>query len=207
MLKTILKNETKKTDRQNPRTNGESKAIQTKSHTEAYTYTLTKREKGKKKKKIYIYIYIYIYRCSQSLPPQFWGDFIVYSGIPQMQVHQVDCGALIRCSWGCWERFPFSSLLAQLPGFSFGFGPASACRSPEGVCSSLRQDGVKGAADSGAVAHSGRDSYCKLCLLGSNSNLISVLLSLAELPVVCPAHTWFSSPPEIWVYTQIVVPL
>ena len=34
-------------DRQNPRTNGESKAIQTKSHTEAYTYTLTKREKGK----------------------------------------------------------------------------------------------------------------------------------------------------------------
>ena len=52
--------------------------------------------------------------------------------------------------------FPFSSLFAQLPGFSFGFGPASACRSPEGVCSSLRQDGVKGAADSGALAHSGR---------------------------------------------------
>ena len=24
--------------------------------------------------------------------------------------------------------FPFSSLLAQLLGFSFGFGPASACR-------------------------------------------------------------------------------
>ena len=35
-------------DRQNPRTNGKSKAIQTKSYTEAYTYTLTKREKGKK---------------------------------------------------------------------------------------------------------------------------------------------------------------
>ena len=35
-------------DRQNPRTNGKSKAIQTKSHKEAYTYTLTKREKGKK---------------------------------------------------------------------------------------------------------------------------------------------------------------
>ena len=40
--------------------------------------------------------------------------------------------------------------------FSFGFGPASACRSPEGVCSSLRQDGVKGAADSGALGHSGQ---------------------------------------------------
>ena len=36
-------------DRQNPRTNGKSKATQTKSHTEAYTYTLTKREKGGKK--------------------------------------------------------------------------------------------------------------------------------------------------------------
>ena len=34
-------------DRQNPRTNGKSKAIQTKSHKESYTYTLTKREKGK----------------------------------------------------------------------------------------------------------------------------------------------------------------
>ena len=48
-------------DRENPRTNGKSKAIQTKSHTEAYTYTLTKREKGKK----------YIYLCSRSPPPQF----------------------------------------------------------------------------------------------------------------------------------------
>ena len=28
--------------------NGKSKAIQTKSHEEAYTYTLRKREKGKK---------------------------------------------------------------------------------------------------------------------------------------------------------------
>ena len=46
MLQTILKK--KKTDRLNPRTNGKSKAIQTKSHTDAYTYTLIKREKGKK---------------------------------------------------------------------------------------------------------------------------------------------------------------
>ena len=46
-------------DRQNPRTNGKSKAIQTKSHTEAYTYTLTKRKKGER------------YHCSQSPAPQF----------------------------------------------------------------------------------------------------------------------------------------
>ena len=34
-------------DRQKPKTNGKSKAIQTKSHKEAYIYTVTKREKGK----------------------------------------------------------------------------------------------------------------------------------------------------------------
>ena len=37
----------KKKDRQNPKTNGKSHALETKSHNEAYTYTLTKREKGK----------------------------------------------------------------------------------------------------------------------------------------------------------------
>ena len=71
-----------------------------------------------------------------------------------MQVHQVVCGALSAASEAAGRDFPFSSLFAQLPGFSFG--PASACRSPEGVCSPPRQDGVKGAADSGALAHSGR---------------------------------------------------
>ena len=33
-------------DRQNPRTNGKSKAIETKSQKEAYTYVLTKRGKN-----------------------------------------------------------------------------------------------------------------------------------------------------------------
>ena len=53
---TSAKNYTKEkkntTDRQNPRTNGKSKAIHTKWHKEAYTYTLTKREK--RRKSIYI---------------------------------------------------------------------------------------------------------------------------------------------------------
>ena len=48
----LKSNREKKMDRQNPRTNGKSKAIQTKSHTKSYTYTLTKRGKGK----IYMYI-------------------------------------------------------------------------------------------------------------------------------------------------------
>ena len=48
-------------DGQNPRTNGESKVIQTKLHTEAYTYTLRKREKGK------IYIFKKRNRASKSI--------------------------------------------------------------------------------------------------------------------------------------------
>ena len=47
-------------------------------------------------------------------------------------------------------------MFAQLPGLSFGCGPASAGRSPEDVCSSLTQDGVKVAAVSGRLAHSGQ---------------------------------------------------
>ena len=35
-------------DRPNPGPNGNSEALQTKSHNETYTYTLTKRETGKK---------------------------------------------------------------------------------------------------------------------------------------------------------------
>ena len=46
-------NKTQNMDRQNRRTNGKSKAIQTESKKKASTYTLIKREKGK-----YIYIYI-----------------------------------------------------------------------------------------------------------------------------------------------------
>ena len=47
-MMTSAKNYTKKKG-QNPRTNGKSKAIQTKSYKEAYSCTLTEREKGKKK--------------------------------------------------------------------------------------------------------------------------------------------------------------
>ena len=39
--------------------------------------------------------------------------------------------------------FPFSSLFEQLLGFSFGFGLASACRSPEDVCSRSDRMGLK----------------------------------------------------------------
>ena len=87
---TSAKNYTKTTkmDRQNPRTDGKSKAIQTKSHKEAYTYTLTRREKGKK----------CIYHCFQSPPPQFWDDSLSIQVFHRCGVHQVHCGDLLHCS-------------------------------------------------------------------------------------------------------------
>ena len=39
--------------------------------------------------------------------------------------------------------FSFSSLFPQLLGFSFAFGPISACRLPEGVCSRSDRTGLK----------------------------------------------------------------
>ena len=73
-------------DGPNPRTNGGSKAIQTKSHPEAYTYTLTKKGKGEK-----------LVSPAPRVHLLNLGGFVVYSGIQQMQVHQVVCGVLIRC--------------------------------------------------------------------------------------------------------------
>ena len=75
-------------DRQNPRTNGKSKAIQTKSHREAYTYTLTKREKRGN-------IYISLLPKSTS---SIWDDSLSIQLFHRCRVHQVDCGDLIHCS-------------------------------------------------------------------------------------------------------------
>ena len=75
-------------DRQNPRTNGKSKATRTKSHTESYTYTLTIREKGK-------YIYISLLPKSTS---SIWDDSLSIRVFHRCRVHQVDCGDLIHCS-------------------------------------------------------------------------------------------------------------
>ena len=132
-------------DGQNPRTNGESKAIQTKSHTEAYTYTLTKRGKGEK----IIYLAPKVHLLDL-------GWFVVYSGIPQMQVHQIVCGALIHCSWGCWVKFPFLFFVSMAPGFQLWIWTRLCVYVTWGRLFPLRQDGVKGAADSGALAPSGR---------------------------------------------------
>ena len=78
-------------NQQNPRTNGESKAIQTKSLTEAYTYTLKKRKRGKK-----------IISCSKSPPPQF-------GMIHCLLRYSTDAGTS-SCLWS------FNSLLLRLLG-------------------------------------------------------------------------------------------
>ena len=53
------------------------------------------------------------------------------------------------------EKFPFLFFVSTPPGVQLWIGLASACRSPSDVCSLPRQEGVKGAADKGVLAHSG----------------------------------------------------
>ena len=69
-------------DRQNLRTDGKRKAIQTESH------------------KVH---------CLN------FGMIRCLFRSSQMQVHQVDCGDLICCSRGCWERFPFLFFVRTAP--------------------------------------------------------------------------------------------
>ena len=56
-------------DRKYSRANGKSKAVQTKSHKEAYSYTLTKREK---EKNIYLSIYLSIKEESNQINKQIY---------------------------------------------------------------------------------------------------------------------------------------
>ena len=116
------------------------------NHTQKHTHThLEKEKKGKNNMSL-------LPKSTSSI----WDDSLSIQVFHSCRVHQVDCGALIRSPDAAGRNFPFSSLFTQLLGFSFGFGPSSACRSSEGIWSSLRQDGVKGTADSRALAHSGR---------------------------------------------------
>ena len=85
--KNCIKKKIQKNGQTEPRTNGKSKAIQTKSHKEPYTYPLTKREKGKK--------------CISLLPnplPQFWDDSLSIQVFHRCRIHLPDCGNLILCS-------------------------------------------------------------------------------------------------------------
>ena len=59
------------------------------------------------------------------------------------RVYQVDCGDLICCSSCCWEKFPFLFFFPSGPGVQLWIGPASMCRSPEGICSCPDRTGLK----------------------------------------------------------------
>ena len=60
------------------------------------------------------------------------------------------------------------------------------CRLPEGVCSLLREDGVKGAADSGALAHSGRGEGGVRMRGEPAAAEASMTLQQPEVPCVLP---------------------
>ena len=111
--------------------------------TQKHTHTLSqKEEKGKKS-------YILLPKSTSSI----WDDSLSIQVFHRCRYIKLIVEVSSAAPEAAGRDFPFSSLFTQLLGFSFGFGPASACRSPEGICSSLRQDGVKGAAASGALAH------------------------------------------------------
>ena len=54
------------------------------------------------------------------------------------------------------QKFPFLFFVRTAPGVQLWIWLRLWCRLPEGFCSLPRQDGVKGAADLGALDHSGR---------------------------------------------------
>ena len=116
------------------------------NHSGKHTHTHSQRKKKGKG---------YIYHCSQSPPPQFGMICCLFRYSTDAGYIKLIVEIYSTAPGAAGRNFPFSSLFAQLLGFSFRFDPASVCRSPEGVCSLLRQDGVKGAAASGALAHSG----------------------------------------------------
>ena len=100
------KNKNKKTDRQNPRTNGKSKAYTDKiTHRSRHIHTHKKR----KRKKIYVLL---LPKSTTSI----WDDSLSVQVFQRCRVPQVDCGHLIRCSSGCWERFPLLFPVRTAPG-------------------------------------------------------------------------------------------
>ena len=84
-----------------------------------------------------------VYGCSQRPLSQFWDDSLSAKVFHRFSVHQVDCVDLICAPEAAQRDSPFSPLFAQLLGFSFGFGPTSACKSPEGICSHPDRMGLK----------------------------------------------------------------
>ena len=85
-----------------------------------------------------------------------------------------------------------SLLCSYNSGFSFGFGSTSACRSPGDVFSLLRQDKVKGAADSGVLAPAGQGEG-GVCMLGEPAAVAEAGLTLPQ-PEVCRAFYRGSCP-------------
>ena len=78
-----------KMDRQNPRTNGKSKAIDKITHRSIRIHT----HKEGKRENIYIYILL-VPKSTSSI----WDDSLSIHVFHRCSIHQVDCGDLIHCS-------------------------------------------------------------------------------------------------------------
>ena len=84
-----------------------------------------------------------VYSCSQSPPPNSGLIHCLFRYSTDAGYIKLIVGILSAASEVAWRNFPFSCLFAQLLGFSFGFGPASARSLPSGFCSRPDRRGLK----------------------------------------------------------------
>ena len=133
---TSAKNYTKNKKKQTERTLGQmvKAKVYRQNHTQTQTHTHSQKEKKGKN------IYISLHPKSTS---SIWDDSLSIQVFHRCRYIKLIVEIYSTAPEAAGRDFPFSSLFAQLPRFSFGFGPASACRSPEGVCSCSHRTGLK----------------------------------------------------------------
>ena len=90
------------------------------NHTQKHTHTYSQKEtKGKKK-------YVSLLPKSTS---SIWDDSLSIQVFHRCRYMKLIVEIKSAAPEAAGRNFPFSSLFTQFPGFSFGFGPISACRS------------------------------------------------------------------------------
>ena len=84
-----------------------------------------------------------VYSCSQNPPPQFWVNSFSIQVFHRCRVPKVNCGDLIHCSWGCWEKFPFLFFVCTAPGVQLWVWPHLCVLAALRFLLLPRQDGLK----------------------------------------------------------------
>ena len=103
------------------------------SYTQKHSHTPSQKEEEEKN----------IYHCSRSLLRQFGMIRFLFRYSTNAGYIKLILEISSAAPEAAGRDFPFSSFFSQLLGFSFGFCPASACRSPNGVCSCPDRTGLK----------------------------------------------------------------